>query len=143
MRINRTGLMLVALLVAALLSLLSWYAQRDIREDAVRHLEESLSTVLEPRAMAIQLQSRRYGLKVATVADRAFVQGSHRVRWDGRDRDGAPAASGAYLVQVRGRSAGLHRGVAADPVPLVHECSLVSFWIERKANKILPVVKPV
>ncbi|GEK74571.1 MULTISPECIES: type VI secretion system baseplate subunit TssK [Halomonas] len=40
----------------------------------MQSLRQSLSTVLEPRAMAIQLQSRRYGLKVATVADRSLLE---------------------------------------------------------------------
>ncbi|MDR5868662.1 type VI secretion system baseplate subunit TssK [Halomonas koreensis] len=39
----------------------------------MQSLRQSLSTVLEPRAMAIQLQSRRYGLKVATLADRSLL----------------------------------------------------------------------
>lgn len=37
-------------------------------------LRQSLSTVLEPRAVAIQLQTRRYGLQVATVSDQTLLE---------------------------------------------------------------------
>ncbi|UYG07268.1 type VI secretion system baseplate subunit TssK [Halomonas sp. M4R1S46] len=39
----------------------------------MQSLRQSLSTVLEPRALAIQLQSRRFGLKVATLADLSLL----------------------------------------------------------------------
>lgn len=39
----------------------------------MQSLRQSLSTVLEPRAMAIELQSRRFGLKVATLSDRSLL----------------------------------------------------------------------
>lgn len=39
----------------------------------MQSLRQSLSTVLEPRAMAIELQSRRYGLLVAPLADPRLI----------------------------------------------------------------------
>ncbi|GED22710.1 type VI secretion system baseplate subunit TssK [Halomonas halmophila] len=39
----------------------------------MQSLRQSLSTVLEPRALAIQLQSRRFGLKVATLQDSSLL----------------------------------------------------------------------
>lgn len=40
----------------------------------MQSLRQALSTVLEPRALAIQLQSRRYGLLVAPLADPALLE---------------------------------------------------------------------
>ncbi|GAA0560455.1 type VI secretion system baseplate subunit TssK [Halomonas salifodinae] len=40
----------------------------------MQSLRQSLSTVLEPRAMAIQLQARRYGLLVAPLADPGLIE---------------------------------------------------------------------
>lgn len=42
------------------------------------------------------------GRLVATVADRRFEEGDHRLQWDGRTDTGAAAPSGAYLVRLRG-----------------------------------------
>lgn len=39
----------------------------------MQSLRQSLSTVLEPRALAIQLQSRRYGLLVAPLSDASLL----------------------------------------------------------------------
>lgn len=39
----------------------------------IQSLRQSLSTVLEPRALAIQLQSRRYGLQVAPLTDPELI----------------------------------------------------------------------
>ena len=40
----------------------------------MQHLRQALSTVLEPRAQAIQLQSRRFGLMVAPLADTSLLE---------------------------------------------------------------------
>lgn len=40
----------------------------------MQSLRQSLSTVLEPRALAIQLQSRRYGLRVAPLSDTGLIE---------------------------------------------------------------------
>lgn len=41
------------------------------------------------------------GRHVATLADGPFPAGVNRVPWDGRDRTGAPSASGVYFVHFR------------------------------------------
>ncbi|SFI08886.1 type VI secretion system baseplate subunit TssK [Modicisalibacter xianhensis] len=43
----------------------------------MRSLRQSLSTVLEPRAMAIQLQERRYGLRVAPLSDTGLLDSAN------------------------------------------------------------------
>lgn len=40
------------------------------------------------------------GRLVRTLADRAFPAGEHSLRWDGRDDDGAPCASGVYVYRI-------------------------------------------
>ena len=35
------------------------------------------------------------------LADGHYGAGLQRVRWDGRDEDGRPAASGVYLYRIR------------------------------------------
>jgi flagellar hook assembly protein FlgD len=39
------------------------------------------------------------GREVAVLAEGNFSAGSHEVRWDGRDRTGAPVSSGVYLYR--------------------------------------------
>ncbi len=41
------------------------------------------------------------GQLVRTLVNGQQQPGLHRVRWDGRDQDGTPAASGVYLCQLR------------------------------------------
>jgi subtilisin family serine protease len=48
------------------------------------------------------------GARVATLADRVFAAGRHRLAWDGRDAAGAAAPPGIYFV--RGRSGTLIMG---------------------------------
>ena len=40
------------------------------------------------------------GRRVATIADRVFSAGRHRLAWDGRDDGGRPVASGVYLCRL-------------------------------------------
>ena len=42
------------------------------------------------------------GRRVATLQDGVLPSGSHALRWDGRDANGAPAPSGAYFARARG-----------------------------------------
>ena len=46
------------------------------------------------------------GQKVQTLFDGVISAGTHTVRWNGRDQDGAMAASGVYLyrLQAEGKS---------------------------------------
>ncbi|MBF8224197.1 type VI secretion system baseplate subunit TssK [Halomonas sp. 328] len=52
----------------------------DYPEQAFRPLmqtlRQSLSTVIEPRALAIPLQSQRYGVRVATLSDLGLLEGA-------------------------------------------------------------------
>ena len=41
------------------------------------------------------------GQKVRTLDEGPVTSGYHEVRWDGRDEDGRPAASGVYLYRIR------------------------------------------
>jgi flagellar hook assembly protein FlgD len=41
------------------------------------------------------------GAEIRTLADEQREAGYHRVRWDGRDNNGKPVASGVYLYQLR------------------------------------------
>jgi flagellar hook assembly protein FlgD len=40
------------------------------------------------------------GRRVATIADRVFAAGRHRLAWDGRDDGGRPLASGVYFCRL-------------------------------------------
>ena len=42
-----------------------------------------------------------HGQRVRMLADGHYGAGLQRVRWDGRDEDGRPAASGVYLYRIR------------------------------------------
>ena len=42
-----------------------------------------------------------HGQRVRILADGHYGAGLQRVRWDGRDEDGRPAASGVYLYRIR------------------------------------------
>ena len=53
MRSTRTGLAILAALIAVLLGLVSWSAQQSIREDAHRQTVQSLTTVLETAHPAV------------------------------------------------------------------------------------------
>jgi flagellar hook assembly protein FlgD len=41
------------------------------------------------------------GGEIVTLTDRQFEAGYHRVRWNGKDNNGNPLASGVYLYQLR------------------------------------------
>lgn len=41
------------------------------------------------------------GRRIATLADGDFPAGSHSLRWDGRNADGGPAPTGAYIFHAR------------------------------------------
>jgi flagellar hook assembly protein FlgD len=41
------------------------------------------------------------GEEIRTLADAQYDAGYHRVRWDGKDKNGKSVASGVYLYQLR------------------------------------------
>jgi flagellar hook assembly protein FlgD len=44
------------------------------------------------------------GEEIRTLVDTPYQAGYHRVRWDGKDKHGNPAASGVYLYQLQAGS---------------------------------------
>ena len=76
MRSTRTGLAIVAVLVAVLLGLVSWSAQQSIREDARGHVAESLTTVLETVHHAIIAWVRDHESSIAVWAGTPEVRES-------------------------------------------------------------------
>ncbi len=44
------------------------------------------------------------GAEVRTLVDKRYEAGYHHVRWDGKDKQGNPVASGVYLYQLRAGS---------------------------------------
>ena len=55
------------------------------------------------------------GREVTSLARGAFVAGSHRVRWDGRRRDGGAAAAGLYFVRLETSTGRFTRPIARIP----------------------------
>ncbi len=41
------------------------------------------------------------GQQIGTLIDTQYAAGFHSVRWDGKDRNGRPVASGVYLYQIQ------------------------------------------
>ncbi|NBC17377.1 MAG: T9SS type A sorting domain-containing protein, partial [Bacteroidetes bacterium] len=57
-------------------------------------------TLAQPGAVTLRIYDVR-GRLVRTLADARRPAGTYAVRWDGRDAQGQPVASGAYVYQLR------------------------------------------
>jgi flagellar hook assembly protein FlgD len=53
----------------------------------------------QPETIRIEIRDTR-GALVRTLQERALSQGLHTVEWNGRDTQGASAASGVYLITL-------------------------------------------
>lgn len=63
----------------------------------------TLSLDVSPASPPLRVEIRDLrGALVRTLVDHALPAGVHRLRWDGRDEAGRPAATGVYLARLRG-----------------------------------------
>jgi hypothetical protein len=92
----------------------TWQASKGTSSSALTHADDCDGNCPDPFSAEPEIhfqlpQASHVGVKIfstlgeeiRTVVDGQYEAGYHRVRWDGKDKNGNPMASGMYLYQLR------------------------------------------